>query len=342
MADKVAGRFVAALVALSLAACGSNALRLSRGHAVASAGGDAVKASRAFLASVRAARDEANLTIVASQPSCAWADSIVVADQSSGPPRPFCVAAGEARRPGDFDYPLTPISEAALRPTLTAIGALAAYLGAVNAIVDRKGGDAGAELADAYAKARDAQSDIAVAAATRLDVIPALTSKQTAAIADLVRLVDELAAEQHKVGELRRLVAGQHVRLAVLIDGLADQVSLWGRVSLKGSNEIVDNFIALDGYRLGDPSTKIVDFDGRRKVIERIQKARKGVADGVALTASLVATLKEVKAAQATFEDGLSEHPHWSAKERARAAALNRQRLVTALRGLAAVAVLAA
>ncbi len=330
-----------ALAALALTSCASNSQRLARGHSVASAGSEAVKASKAFLTTVRAARDEANLTIVASQPSCAWADSIVVADQSAGPLRPFCVAAGETRRPGDFDYPLRPISEAALRPTLTSIGALAAYLGAVNAIVDRKGGDAGAELADAYAKARDAQSDLAVATATKLDIIPALTTKQTAAIADLVRLVDELASEHHKVDDLRRLVAGQHARVAALIDDLSAQVALWGRVSLKGSTEIVDNFVALDGYRLGEAKA-VADFDGRRKVIERIQKARKGVADGAALTASLIATLNEVKAAQAAFEDGLSAHPHWSAKERARAAALNRQRLVTALRGLAAVAVLAA
>ena len=329
-------RRLIAVLLLIPGGCASNRLRLDRADSVAAAGHVAVIAATGFVARVRAAREDANATIVASEPSCAWADTIVVAVASAGPQRPFCVPAGSPRRPGDFDYPLTLLPAAALRPTLATIEALAAYLDAVNRILDDHPADLGEAIGTAYVQAHAAGRDLA--ALTGTEIVPALSTAQTKAIADSIKLIDELVREQRKVDALRRIVIGQRVAADAIVDQLIEQVERWGRVGLGGSAQVIDNFTALEGYRLGEADTKVIDFEARRRVIDRIQSARRGVADAARVTAALVATLREVKAAHAEFIDGLAAHPHWSAAERRRAAALNRQRLLVALHGLATVA----
>lgn len=326
-------------------ACGYNTVRLDRAGAVSQAGTNAIDSSKLFVKRVRDIRDEANIALVASDESCAWGETVVLAGEARRPKDskarfPFCLKRGEpaVESLGDVELSLAPISEAALKPTLNAIDALAAYIDAVNEILEKEKPDASGALADAYEKALTAQSDIAAIIGSTINVIPTLTSDQTSAVTGLLKLIEELAVEQRKVTDLRRMVSKQNSEAQAIIKALRRSIKTWGESSFAGDLQLNDSAYAGIARQLAADPPVYKGFDARRDVLVRIVNSKRNVQAGTALTAAVDKTLEKFSSAQNDLFISFTASPQWTKEERQKATRLNRQRVLSALHALAAVA----
>lgn len=334
-----------AVAALGLAGCATNTLTLERGGKVAAAGDNAVAASRSFVASVKAARDDANIAIVASDDSCAWASPLVLRGDLRPQPKPparapLCLPPGTPADPalGDVAWPLEPVSNAALKPMLGAIAALAAYLDAVNTIMGAEAPDYGAELGSAWAAAHQAQADFDALTRANPAVLPPLTDEQMGAIQNLLTMIGQLAAEQRQTDDLRRLVAAQNTEVGQTIAGLQGMVSAWGRASLEGDLQASDAAYVDFGRRMGASPPPVKGFEARQAALKRMVEARRKLAVAAALPDAVNESLGEMKAAQDQLFLAFGKDPQWTPEEAARAAQINRERLLAALHAVAAAA----
>lgn len=330
--------FIVIALATALTGCGFNSIRLARASDVSEAGTAAVTTARDFMQRVTAARNEANVSLVASDEGCPWAQTIVLRGDRRPPAKSICMPLNSQPDPrfGDLEISLEPIPEAQLKPTLDTITALASYVQAVNTIVARKDPDVSGDLADAYGKAIQAQSDIAVLAGSKEKLIPQLSDAQKGAIKGLIDLVVQLSTEQQKVKDLTRLVQAQNANVSTIIDTLKTSLDTWATGSLTSDLQMTDDDFIQMGRQLGKQPPVYKGYDARRAVIERAIASHRAVAAIPGVTAAIKKSLDDVAEAQKDLVDGLSAHPHWTAKERAQAAAINRARLLAALHAIAA------
>lgn len=332
--------FTVIALASTLTGCGFNSIRLARASDVSEAGTAAVTQARDFMQQVAAARNEANVSLVASDEGCSWAQTIVLRGDGRPPAKSICMPVGSQPDPrfGDLEISLEPIPDAQLKPTLDTIAALASYVQAVNTIIARKDPDVSADLADAYGKAIQAQTDLAVLAGSKTKLIPELSDAQKGAIKGLLDLVVQLSTEQQKVRDLTRLVQAQNANVSTIIDTLKASLDTWATGSLTSDLQMTDADFIHMGRQLGKQPPVYKGYDARRAVIERAIASHRAVAAIPGITAAIKKSLDDVAAAQKDLVDGLSAHPHWTAKERAEAAAINRARLLAALHAIAAAA----
>ena len=322
-----------ALIAALLAGCATNASRLDRGHEVGVAGAAAIGSTRDFFTQVRTARDEANIALVANNTDCAWTSSIILAGSPTA--QRTCLPLGKAAADGDVVVSLKPIDEHALRPTISAIAALAAYLDAVNGIVDAKSPDIAAQLADAFQLATVAQTDLATITKVDIKLIPALSADQQSAITALVKLIGDLAAEQRKARELGELAKRQNPEVQAVIKALRKQVELWGKSSLAGDLQLSDTTFTALGRQLGNGQP--ADPAARAAVIRKIVAAKRATDSVPVVIATVDAALGEMARAQDDLIRAYSANPNWTAAERAKQAKLNRERLLGALHAVAGI-----
>jgi len=333
--------FILVVIAqFGLTSCGFNSIRLARASDVSEAGTTAVTKTRDFMQQVATARNEANISLVASDEGCPWAQTIVLRGDLRPPARSICMPLGTQPDPrfGDLEISLEPIPDAQLKPTLDSIASLASYVQAVNTIVARKDPDVSGDLADAYGKAIQAQADLAALAGSKTKLIPELSDQQKGAIKGLIDLVVQLSTEQQKVRDLTKLVQAQNANVASIIDSLKASLDTWATGSLTSDLQMTDADFIHMGRQLGKQPPVYKGYDARRAIIERAIASHKAVAAIPGVTAAIKKSLDDVAEAQKSLVDGLSAHPHWTAKERADAAALNRARLLAALHAIAAAA----
>ncbi len=328
---------------IAVAGCGYNAIKLDRAGVVSQAGTNAIGSSKLFLKRVRDARDEANIALVASDESCAWGETIILAgDGRRKNPKinvPFCLPKGTKADGNleDVELSLAPISDSAIKPTLNAIDALAAYIDAVNEILEQEKPDVSGKLADAYEKALIAQSDISAIVGSSLKIIPKLTSDQTSAVTGLLKLIEDLRDEQRKVSDLRRLVNKQNVEVEKTVKLLRSSIKTWGESSLAGDLQLNDSAYASISRTLAATPPVYKGFDVRRDVLIRIVQSKRNAKAGLVLTATVDKTLDELSKAQNALFSSFTSNPQWTKEERQKAAKLNRQRVLAALHSLAAV-----
>jgi hypothetical protein len=141
----------AVLLTVMLGGCASNAIRVQRAGEMAAAGKAASAETGKFLGKVRASQREANVALVASDPSCQWGPSIIImGTNGAGPlPRTLCSSPPANISRGDFEYKLSSDYRSAQRAAGLA-NALAAYSAAVGAIVAGDEIDARDSLAEAF------------------------------------------------------------------------------------------------------------------------------------------------------------------------------------------------
>ena len=325
-----------------LSGCARNVITLDRGGAVASAGSAAVGASTGFIERIRSARDDANIQLVASDTSCGWGESLILRGdrrpQLKPPLRvPLCLPRGITAdlALGDVVIDLRPVSTTALRPMIGCIGALATYLDAVNAILERDDGDAAGRIAEAFGQATQAQADIAAITGEDLKVIPSLADDQTAAIKGLIGLIDELARERRKVADLRRLVVAQNAEVKPIIARLKALIEAWSKSSLAGDLQMSDATFTALGRRLAADPPQIEGFEARQALLRSIVAARRNTAAVPVFTATVTGALDEMAGAQDALAKAFTDQPDWTPDERAKATRVNRERLLGALHSIA-------
>jgi hypothetical protein len=209
------GLLCIAIPVLLSTGCATNVIRLERASALGEAGEAAATSTRALLREVGAANREKLIAVATLDPACRLPTPTLASAVRTD--ARICVPSGSAPRRGDLV--LRRFDARAFAPSVTIVEALAAYLGAVDAILTEKRVDAGAELDEVLTKLQGAAGDMAAIAGA--DLPPALTGSQQAALTGALSLVSELANEARTVDELRRLeTPAQDERFARTVAGL--------------------------------------------------------------------------------------------------------------------------
>lgn len=302
-------------------ACAGNAVRVEHAGEVAAAGSAATAKTGVFLDTLRAARREANVALVASDPSCRWGPQIVIRG-GGGSGTALCVDRPIPAR-GDFVYSLAAIRDADLRPTLTLLAALSAYVDAVDAIVGGHGEEAHDNLAEALRGALAAQADVAAALGSR----PLLSVEQADSAGKLIDMIGELHAEAGKVRRLRVVVAGQKVRVETLAGALKAQVKRWTDLSLRG--DLQSTALAYARAHAAWEASGPHEFAERRDRIAALDAQQTRVDSADALARCTGQALDELAAADRTLIDALAGR--YSAADRRQLARVTRARLLRAL-----------
>lgn len=329
-------RLILLLAAASaLGGCAGNALRVEGAAAVGRAAGVFTETASAALDDAKARRIEANAALVASDASCEPTATInvYVGDASAGG-TPLCAdgstpLAGYVLRKVD----LRPWGEESLKPTLLLIGAIGDYGAALGKVADRPNADIGKELAALAAKANEAGA--LANGLLGLDIPDAeklLASKQAATAIALVQFANNLAEEQAKVRDIRRLVDERGDTVMALLPELRGQLKQWTLIHAQGDAEIIENSLRR-AYRQERGNW---DYSKRFAFVTAFGKAR---SDADAYPQRLRALEKGLDAF-AFAETDLRRllRGEFTQKERKRIAALNQQRLVEAF-GLMARAI---
>lgn len=326
-----------------LGGCAGNAVRVESANVVAGAGHAATDQTSAFIGRVANARMEANLTLVASDPSCRWPldgkiiirgtgatlAEPLVQPSPAGERRPLCAATLDPAR-GDFAVSVAPIPLGALRPTLDLVDALAGYSDALAAIVADDPNAADDGIAAAFDAAASASADIA-----RLANGPApLKDSQTKAVHDVLTLIDELNRERRQVRDLRKIAASQGGQVKALIGQLKAQITLWTTNSLKGSLEksILAHAQVLDRWM----DTAPTNFEERRQRFAQLAEMQADLAQADAVGGAASDALDTMASANQQFLDALDGR--FTPRMRREMGRIARARVLRALHALADVA----
>ena len=197
-ADPSAAASASALLTLLTAGCAMNATHLDRATAMGEAGRAATAGTGKAMDALRSTNRDVLVDLVAMDPNCALPNPVVAAGRSD--PAALICRAGTFQA-GDFALRRWGARE--LRPSLTVIKALAAYLGAMDSVVARKPRDLGGELADAEAKLAGPAGDLTTIAGAAPP--PPISADQRAAVQGTLALLSQIIDEASRVDNLRKM-----------------------------------------------------------------------------------------------------------------------------------------
>lgn len=117
--------------ALTLSACGAQAILVEDTRSFVVAGRTATSSATKFFVEARQRQIDANIFLVASEPSCEWGTTIILREKFRTGKEGLCLPAGPPDVPPARKYSLEPIPLDAIKPSVALIGAMTAYLGAL-------------------------------------------------------------------------------------------------------------------------------------------------------------------------------------------------------------------
>ncbi|QXQ06228.1 hypothetical protein KX816_18955 [Sphingosinicellaceae bacterium] len=318
---------------IALGGCATNALRVEYAGKVAEQGHVAAVASRQFLGKVEASRRAANIALVTADAACGRPDARLrtepelVRTTNGGA---LCSGPGG---PAGNPLSLKPLTDQ-LTPALTLIEALSSYADALTQIVEAKPADPARQFEDAFTTAKAAEG-LFVAVLNKHPVLPAEDDKRVAAVKDFIGYLGELAAQQDKVDQLRKLVAKRPEGEDPIFSALRSQIAIWEN-SRKGDEVLL---LGLAAQRMQhalnaappvaskERHDAMVDFYARSDAAETAGQLYPALDHLLVVVAETDKDLRRV----------LKADPHLSRTERARVAEIARQRVVRALSAVTAI-----
>lgn len=321
-------------VLLALSACGANQLRLESASTVASASTAVVAVSQAALDQVQQERIRANETLIASDASCPSTGIIYIRLPTQGPQGALC-APGAAPQLGVLivPYDVRPIPESSLRPTVTLIGALADYSGAMSKILAEPTPDISKELAGVAEKAGQAKALADGLLGTSLpDPAKLLATDQAKSAEELLQLITDLSTEAEKVRDVRELVKSRDPEVAQITADLQKQLASWLKLSAALDTRIATT--RLENYY--DNKSGSMTFQERLAFLEIIDASRAAQDAVKAQGSALASAMKVLSEARATLARQLAGH--FTAEENRKIAAIEEERILSALKIIATAA----
>ncbi|MBV2149813.1 hypothetical protein KRZ98_16325 [Sphingobium sp. AS12] len=317
-----------ALVGLLLSSCAADVLRLEYAGQVSTQAGALVQSAKGYVADVKARRREANIALVASDPSCSWGDVLVI-DRRWRPPAGLCDLAGvPPERQERID--LRPLSQDALKTITVAIAGVAAYQAALADVLEDKPPDAKEAINSAIGSLSTASSDINRIAGEKLFDLGVLTSDRAKAVVDLIGTLVALQQTSLKVNAVRAVVAEKDSKplLSALDDGVTKLAAL------QDANSASRLLFALD-LAYGRERAN-ADFVGRREWIRQIAAAADDSPGArEARIAALRSALTQLAAIDMKLRQALAGE--FSKADRQRIARENRAQILGILSQVAAI-----
>jgi hypothetical protein len=330
-------RLAAALLFAALSGCATNALRVDYARTVGEQGKETAAASREFLRRVDLARREANIELVAADPACGLDGGAkvrqrprILAKEARGW---LCVPPGWRR--DDFTlYSLQPLTPE-LEPTFDLISALASYAEALTEIVDRKAPDPMKPLLDALATARAVQGTIQAIRNREGGPIPAEDDDRVKAVSGFVGLLTELSHEADQVRVIREVLKKHPRGVEAVTAALRADLRDWEE---SRDADASARLLIIDAIRdRAVQSNPPVSIGDRREAIVAFHNLQDERSAAAKIHPALDAALVELDTADKDLRRIIVENPNLNAKEKARVAELNRQRIVRALQRVTAL-----
>ena len=336
-----------------MSGCGLNAVRVETAGNTSTLAATVASEAGAILADAQRRREQAILTLVASDPSCAlrFPIYIFVPDGTPfGKTSPADVPLCADGKVGGASYTgyrrealdLSPKSQDAIKPTLLLIAAVSAYSEGLSKIVNSPKADIGKEIDDALALAQDARSQAIALGLKGIPEFPGLSDDQIKTAQALLQMIYDLDRERRQVKAISALYAKQGALLGTIcppagvpeasdcqphsgiLPDLAQQVDNWANVVSVGSQQL--NVGSLN--RAYQRERNSLGFEGRRAFLTLVAdaaKERERIDDSkIAFHESLV-TLSQAN------NDLGRQLLKPSKEDREKAAVITRQRIVHAL-----------
>jgi hypothetical protein len=313
-----------------LTGCGLNAVRVKTASEVGATSTAVADAATAQLENMSRAREQAFISLVASDESCEYNTPLqVFIPQKPGlPSAPLCAEnstqsiTGYDNRSIDF----APVPAESLAPTLELIAAVAAYGEALTKIAEEPKFDISDDIAEAIGLATRARALAAGLGASGLPDIAAISTEQQQTATDLINFLGMLAQERRQVKDIRVIVSKHGPKFIESGAKLKKQIAEWNIAITKSS--IILNRDNLKRFYSGQRAN--MSYEAREKMLRLIVNADTEGARVTKATTAFGKAVDELLAAQADLEAALSNNP--TAEQRKEAAKISRARFVNAFK----------
>ncbi|MBV7257166.1 hypothetical protein KCG44_10270 [Pacificimonas sp. WHA3] len=319
-----------ALAAMSLQACGMNALRIESASTVGTRAGIVADVSRDALRQIEARRQQAFVTLVASDLSCEPVNPLMILVPTGAAigktDVPLCWGGGGDVPAGyevkALDFGAFPAD--AVQPTVDLIAAIAAYGGAMAKIAEQPNADIAADIADAIDLATRAEAHAAAIGLTKIRVAGRLSSDQVETAANLIALLRDLQRERRQVRDARRLYAERGAAMGETFARLKRQLRMWEMIAGEGA----DQSIVTSLQRAYRNERAALSFEERQSLVTMVRGAALRAERAGEMALSVAKALDELQQANDALGRQLMAP---SRDDAAQAAMLSRQRIGTAL-----------
>jgi hypothetical protein len=313
-----------ALGFLLLSGCAADQLRLDQAGDVSTQAKATVAAANSYTAQVQRRHREAAIALVASDPTCDWGDYLTIDSQWDGE-RGLCDVGGvPTSRQVKID--LRPISQQGLTVVTEAVAGLAAYQGALAAVLDNKPDEAKDSLLTAIQTLSTVSSDIdRVVGAKAIDLGP-LTGGQAGPITTLIGTLIEMQQTDLKAKKVQAIVA--KTSSTALFEALKGGVAKLD--TLQDANAATERYFALD--KIYSREHAALDFPARVQLVRDLAAASDDMNDGPTAHLKVLAdAIDKLAASDAKLRDAFSR------EGRKKIAQQNRTQLVSILSEVAAI-----
>jgi hypothetical protein len=320
---------VPALVAV--AGCATNTLRIDAAKDVASKGKAVAEGSSAYLHQVEQMRYAFNADIIAADPTCRGNRATfrevtreATITNPRQPPRGWLCTALRAGEPDSHGVMLGRVN-ADLNPTILLVESLGAYSAAITDILEAPHSDPAADFDHAVETANAAKGLIEAFGGS----VGFLTKERTDAISGFIGFVAELSQEQDTVRRLR-LLAQPEGGATRLIATLRQHLTTWENSRQAGERM---------GVRLAEimlsastNSRAPLDADQRRQFAQNYYDRLTAQEASGDVKRALDHALQALGDAESEYRELLRDNPNLTPRQRARQAAIIRERLTRGLR----------
>ena len=326
----------AAVAALLLAGCATNAIRLETAGTVQTRSREAVTAASTYFDAIEQRRRAAAAALVASDPSCLPATPlrIQVPIASTAGAAPLC-PADEAPAPGytTFEVDIGSSPRTVLEPRIALLAAISDYADALASILEAPKTDVSAEIT-AFADQADrlARFSNFVAGTALPNVNAAIANEQGQSLVALIAFASDLAREARQTRDVRALVIERGAVVDRAIASLFVQVSTWGRGAARNADDLYGNAL----FRTYIRNRANLSADQREQLATRVFAAREGAKQGPARAAQVAEAIDLAAKAQTALRDALAGR--LTPQQRRAAARLNIDRITRALGLIASMA----
>lgn len=268
-------------LAFALGGCGINALTIQSASDVNVASQAVVTQAKAALDDASVRRERAYATLIASDTSCPLADPVKILvpmgpPRPGSPPAPLCWdPSPPAPEPAGYrveEISFAPISNEALKPTLTLIGAVADYGDALAKIAGEPKPDVAKELEGIISKVNDVKTIATGLAGLKIPDISALGKEQLSTATNLAQFIAELVDEARRVKDIRAVVRKHEDKLPGIIEQLRGQIGIWQTIVAKGYAQVTTNNVA---RAYSEAERKRMSFDERTAMVTLFRQTQR-------------------------------------------------------------------
>jgi hypothetical protein len=272
------GRQAAALLcAIALSSCGAQKILVEDTRSFVAAGREASASATQFFAEARSRQIQANILLIAAEPSCEWGTNIRLRKNFVTGREGLCLKSGSTEA-NNGTYSLEPIPLEAIKPSLDLIAALSAYLGALSRVSNPYEPQIGPAIDNVVEK---------LSLFNKAEAFFTRTEPQRVAIVDLLEYFNELRAYNGQAKQIRDYVNKNGDRFEAGRAALAEILQNWNVGIVEGSAQLARDSL-IQG--INRSLRKTSDFNRRRKLLAPIteiigeqQSAKEGFSNAVAL-----------------------------------------------------------